>query len=103
MWRRNYQPLPQDKSEEHINDAERWDPSAFFHAHHMAHSPVLIVTPSCPKQSSQNSLTLRIRHHRVMHGYRQRPPHLFGPPLHQVCLVPHRPCSAGNPKHVHQF
>ncbi|KAN0129158.1 hypothetical protein V8E53_013029 [Lactarius tabidus] len=26
MWRRNYQPLPQDKSEEHINDAERWDP-----------------------------------------------------------------------------
>ncbi|KAN0129149.1 hypothetical protein V8E53_013020 [Lactarius tabidus] len=26
MWRRNYQPLPQDKSEEHINDAEHWDP-----------------------------------------------------------------------------
>jgi hypothetical protein len=23
-------PLPQDESEEHLNDAERWDPSTFF-------------------------------------------------------------------------
>jgi hypothetical protein len=30
MWRRNYQPLPQDKSEEHINDAEHWDPGTIF-------------------------------------------------------------------------
>ena len=27
MWRRNYQPLPQDKSEVHLNDTERWEPS----------------------------------------------------------------------------
>jgi len=26
MWRRNYQPLFQDKSEGYLNDAERWDP-----------------------------------------------------------------------------
>jgi hypothetical protein len=30
MWRRNYQPLPQDKSEQYLNDSERWDPSTFF-------------------------------------------------------------------------
>ena len=30
MWRRNYQPLPQDKSEEYRNDTERWEPSTIF-------------------------------------------------------------------------
>ena len=30
MWRRNYQPLPQDKSEESLNNSEVWDPSTIL-------------------------------------------------------------------------
>jgi hypothetical protein len=50
MWRRNYQPPPQDKSDGYPNDAERWHPSTFCHSHRMARSPVLIVIPSRPEQ-----------------------------------------------------
>ncbi len=52
MWRRSYQPLPQDKSEDGLNDAKRWDPSTILTSillpTRTARTPVLIV----PAQSS---------------------------------------------------
>ena len=30
MWRRIYHPLPKDKPEEYLDDAERWDPSTIL-------------------------------------------------------------------------
>ena len=41
MWYRNYHSLPQDKSEEYLNDAERWDPSMIL----------LFFVYSCPNNT----------------------------------------------------
>ena len=58
MWRRNYHALPEDKSEEYLNDralVPQYGSILFFGV----------------------PLTLRVRRHRSLHGSRQRRPHLW--------------------------
>jgi hypothetical protein len=75
MWRRNYQPLPQDKSEGYHNDAERWDLHIILFL--FSRPTVLIFPPGHLKQKGQDTLILWVPHNRSLHGSRQHPPYLL--------------------------
>ena len=75
MWRRNYHPLPHDRPEEYLNDAEHRDPSTVLLCFWC--SGLDSTRPG--QDQGKDTLTLRVRPHRSLYGFRQRPlPNLFG-------------------------
>ena len=66
MWCRNYHPLPEDKPEESLNDAERWDSSTalFYSLVHLLHFAFVVIAVYMVLDSVILMISLGFRHAR---------------------------------------